>query len=156
MINVVTLSNFFGVSIFISFFAFSPNLRLYFATMCPAFSQVEESGHAGPDAIISSGSPSMSDNTIENTCAGSHSFAKRPPFTSDKRFLIVLISTISAPQASSWFVIFCSSSSGIFGFSNKALPPPDKRNNTVSSLESPVTISIAACVALNEFSSGTG
>ena len=68
--------------------------------MCHASSHVVVSAHAGPEAIISSGSPSISDNTIDNTCAGSHNFANRPPFTSDKRFLIVLISTISAPHAS--------------------------------------------------------
>ena len=69
---------------------------------------------------------------------------------------MVLISTISAPQASSWPVMSCSSSPGISGFSNSAEPPPDSRNSTVSFSVRPCTKSRASAVPRKEFSSGTG
>ena len=105
---------------------------------------------------MSSGSPKISLRTMLNTCAGAHSSAKRPPLTADRRLRIVFISTISAPQASSWRVMSCSSSPGISGFSNNALPPPDSRNRTVSCSVSPCTRSSAFCVPAKLPSSGTG
>ena len=156
LINVVTLSSFFGVSTSISFSASGESFRLYLFTIFFASSHVVESGHAGPEAIISRGSPSMSESTIEYTCAGSHIFANLPPFTIDKRFLIVFISTMSAPQERSWLVMSESSSPEICGFSNNALPPPERRKRTVSLLFKSETISRTFCVALKELSSGTG
>ena len=91
-----------------------------------------------------------------NTCAGAQLCANRPPLTPDKRLRMVFISTISAPLASSWPVICCSSAPGISGFSNSALPPPDSRNSTVSSAVKPCTSSSAFRVAAKPFSSGTG
>ncbi len=108
------------------------------------------------EAIISSGSPRISLSTILYTFAGSQSFANFPPFTADKRLRIVFISTISAPQARSCFVISASSSPDTSGFSQSADPPPESKNNTVSSACNPDTRSSAACVARKEFSSGTG
>ena len=124
--------------------------------MARACAQVEVSGTAGPLAIISSGSPRISLSTMLNTCAGAQLCANRPPLTPDRRLRMVFISTISAPLASSWLVICCSSAPGISGFSNSALPPPDSRNSTVSSAVKPCTSSSAFRVAAKPFSSGTG
>ena len=88
--------------------------------------------------------------------AGAQLCANRPPLTPDRRLRMVFISTISAPLASSWPVICCSSAPGISGFSNSALPPPDSRNSTVSSAVKPCTSSSAFRVAAKPFSSGTG
>ena len=46
---------------------------------------------------------------------------------------MVFISTMSAPQASSWRVMSCNSSPETSGCSNSALPPPESRKRTVSS-----------------------
>ena len=105
---------------------------------------------------MSSGSPRISERMTASTFAGQHSWANRPPLTALSRFRMVLISTISAPQASSCPVIFCSSSPETSGFSNRALPPPESRNSTVSFSVRSATRSSAACVPRNEFSSGTG
>ena len=53
-------------------------------------------------------------------------------------------------------VISCNSFRGIIGFSSRALPPPDRRNTTVSCAVNPCTRSSAACVPRQEPSSGTG
>ena len=53
-------------------------------------------------------------------------------------------------------MISCSSSSGISGFSNSALPPPESRKSTVSSSRSPSVSARAAAAARTLFSSGTG
>ena len=100
--------------------------------------------------------PSTSLRITANTLAGAHSRAKRPPLTAESRLRMVLISTISAPLASSSFVISCSSSPEISGLSNSALPPPESRKITLSSARRFFTSSIARAVARNEFSSGTG
>ena len=123
------------------------------AIACP---QVEVSGTAGPLAIISSGSPRMSLRTMLNTCAGAQACANRPPLTPDRRLRMVFISTMSAPLASSWDVMSCSSSAGMSGFSNSALPPPESRNSTVSSGCRPCTSSSAFWVAAKLLASGTG
>ena len=73
----------------------------YVAAIRRASAAVAESGQAGPEAIISSGSPSTSERTTVCTCAGAQASAKRPPLTAERRLRIVLISTISAPQARS-------------------------------------------------------
>ena len=98
----------------------------------------------------------MSDRTMENTWAGAHSWANLPPFTADSRLRTVFISTISAPQASMAWVRWESSSAGMRGHSNRAEPPPDTRNTTVSSAVRSSTSSMAARVPRKEFSSGTG
>ena len=59
----------------------------------------------GPEAIISNGSPSTSDRTMENTRAGAQSWANLPPLTAENRLRRVLISVISAPQANNCLVI---------------------------------------------------
>ena len=59
------------------------------------------SGQAGPEAIISKGSPRMSERTMLKTWAGAQCMAKRPPFTAESRLRMVFISTMSAPEASS-------------------------------------------------------
>ena len=105
---------------------------------------------------MSSGSPMTSDSTTENTCAGAHSCANRPPLTAERRLRTVFISTMSAPLASSCFVTDASAPPSMSGLSNSALPPPESRNNTRSSAPSGATRSMAACVAAKEFSSGTG
>ena len=64
--------------------------------------------------------------------------------------------TISAPPASRRFVISCSSAPGISGFSNKALPPPERRNRTVSWSVRFCTIVSTFSVAAKLLSSGTG
>ena len=84
---------------------------------------------------------------MAKTFAGLASSANLPPFTPDRRLRMVFISTISAPQASSCFVTSAISSSGISGHSKSAEPPPETRNNTVSSFPSGLTSSIAARVA---------
>ena len=78
------------------------------------------------------------------------------PLTADSRLRIVLISTISAPQASSWPVISSNSASGTSGDSNSAEPPPEMRNSTQSSSCRPRVSSSAACAARSPASSGTG
>ena len=71
---------------------------------------------------------------------------------------MVLISTMSAPQAKSCpvmsFMSFSVTPSA--GSSNRAEPPPDTRNSTVSSAVSPLTCSSSALVPLSVFSSSTG
>ena len=124
--------------------------------MCFAWAAVEVSGQAGPDAIISNGPPTTSDNTTEKTLAGAHSAANFPPFTAENRLRRVLISTISAPQDSSSRVSRSKSPAGISGDSNRADPPPESRNRTVSPESSADTASMARRVAEKEFSSGTG
>ena len=93
---------------------------------------------------------------METTWAGAHSWAKRPPFTPEKRLRRVLISTISAPQTSRLWVSSSRSAAGMSGFSNKAEPPPESRNSTVSCAVSPLTRSSACWVAVKLFSSGMG
>ena len=156
VIRVVTLSSVFGVSCFISACACSESFRRYFSAIARACAQVEVSGTAGPLAIISNGSPRISLSTILNTFAGAQALAKRPPFTPERRLRMVFISTISAPLASSCAVISCSSSPEISGFSNRALPPPDSKNSTVSSGCRPWTSSSAFSVAAKLLASGTG
>ncbi len=91
-----------------------------------------------------------------NIRAGWQWRANFPPFTPERRLRIVLISTMPAPQARSCRVTAKSSSSGIRGFSKRALPPPESRKRTVSfSVRFPVSFRTAA-VAANEFLSGTG
>ena len=97
---------------------------------------------------MSSGSPRMSDRTTEYTRAGAACWANLPPFTADSRLRRVLISTMSAPQASSCRVMSSISSGGIRGFSNSAEPPPDSRNRTVSVSFNPAVMVRAASVAL--------
>ena len=98
----------------------------------------------------------MSLRTTANTFAGAQLKAKRPPLTAERRFRIVFISTISAPEDSSCCVISCNSSPGISGCSKRALPPPESKNSTVSSSVSCSTALIASLVAAKLFSSGTG
>ena len=154
--RVSTLSSRLGVSCPSSARALEESRSRYFSATASASAQVAESGQAGPEAIISSGSPRMSDNTTWNTRAGAQACAKRPPLTAERRLRIVLISMMSAPQASSWRVISCNSSPGISGCSNNALPPPESRNSTVSPAPAPATRSNAARVAAKPFSSGIG
>ena len=124
---------------------------MYLRTISFASSHVEKSGYAGPLAIISSGSPTISLSTMLNTLAGAQAKANLPPFTLLRRFRIVFISTISAPLASNCFVISCSSSPEINGNSNRALPPPESKKITVSSSDRPSTNSIAFFVASKLF-----
>lgn len=105
---------------------------------------------------MSSGSPTISDRTMENTRAGAHSWANRPPLTALTRLRRVLISTISAPQRSSWPVKSASSSGVQSGFSNSAEPPPEISSSTQSFAPSGPTRRMASSVAANEFRSGTG
>lgn len=74
----------------------------------------------------------MSESTTEYTCAGMQISAKRPPLTAESRLRMVLISRMSAPQESSWSVMFSSSQRGTSGLSNSDDPPPETRNSTVS------------------------
>ena len=108
--------------------------------------------------MLSSGSPSTSLSTMDSTLAGAHRWAKRPPFTADRCLRMVLSSTISAPQASSRLVTSAISPSVTpgSGISNSADPPPDTRNTTRSSSESPSAASNTRCAARTPFSSGTG
>ena len=156
VMRVVTLVRALGVSCRSSSCAAVDRRRWYFSAMAIACPRVEVSGTAGPLAIISSGSPRMSLRTMLNTCAGAQACANRPPLTPDRRLRMVFISTMSAPLASSWDVMSCSSSAGMSGFSNSALPPPESRNNTVSSGCRPCTSSSAFWVAAKLLASGTG
>ena len=105
---------------------------------------------------MSGGSPSTSLRTTEYTRAGAQRRANRPPFTAESRLRTVFISTMSAPEASSRPVMSCSSPALTRGSSNRALPPPDSRNRTVSSSPRSDTSASASRVARKEFSSGTG
>ena len=89
----------------------------------------------------------MSDSTMEKTFAGRQRSANRPPLTAERRLRSVFISTMSAPQASSCFVTSAISSAGTSGLSNRAEPPPESRNSTVSRSVSPLTSSSARLVA---------
>lgn len=97
----------------------------------------------------------IAQDDAQHLCRGAR-HSKTPAFTADNRLRMVLISTISAPHPSSCCVISCNSSKGIQGFSSRALPPPDRRNTTVSCAVNPCTRSSAACVPRQEPSSGTG
>ena len=105
---------------------------------------------------MSSGSAMMSESTTVITCAGAHSWAKRPPLTAESRLRMVFISTMSAPLASNWEVISCSSAPGMRGFSNSAEPPPEIRQSTVSSAVSPRTRDWMRRAASSPAASGTG
>ncbi len=105
---------------------------------------------------MSSGSPMMSDSTTENTLAGAHSAANRPPFTAEKRLRTVFISTMSAPLAKSCRVMSCNSSAGMRSCSKRALPPPDSRSSTVSVGSRSRVSSSTTAVARKLSSSGTG
>ncbi len=96
---------------------------------------------------MSSGSPMMSLSTTVYTCAGAQAKAKRPPLTAERRLRRVFISTMFAPQAKSWRVTSAISSAGMSGFSNRALPPPESKNSTLSSGRRPSTTSSARWVA---------
>jgi len=50
----------------------------------------------------------------------------------------------------------CNSPPETSGFSNRALPPPESKNSTVSSAVSPCTSAKAFSVAAKLLSSGTG
>ena len=128
----------------------------YLETTACAWAQVEVSAAAGPEAIMSSGSPRTSERTIWKMRAGAQAAAKRPPLTRESRLRIVLISTMSAPQARSWRVTSASSPPETSGASKRAEPPPERRKTTVSCGDRPCTKSSTASVARNEFSSGTG
>ena len=147
VICVSTFVSVFGVSFCKSARALSDRRRPYFSAIRAASSHVELSGYAGPEAIISSGSPRISESTMAKTLAGLASSANLPPFTPDRRLRMVFISTMSAPQARSCFVTSAISSSGISGHSKSAEPPPETRKSTVSSFPSGLTSSIAARVA---------
>ena len=147
VICVSTFESVFGVSCARSERAESDNRRSYFSAIRIASSHVEPSGYAGPEAIISRGSPMMSESTTEKTLAGLASSANLPPFTPDSRLRMVFISTMSAPQVRSCFVTSAISASGISGHSKSAEPPPETRKSTVSSFPSGLTSSIAARVA---------
>ncbi len=70
---------------------------------------------------MSSGSPTMSDRTMENTLAGAQCCANRPAFTPGEALAgIVFISTMSAPQARSSRVMRCCSSGVMNGSSKSA------------------------------------
>ena len=154
--RTVTLSAVFGVSRVRSSRARSLSRRAYLSAAASASAQVDESGDTGPDAIMSTGSPTISLNMTANTCAGAQCCANRPPFTAERRLRIVLISTISAPQARSCAVMSCNSPPGTSGLSNRALPPPERRKSTVSSAVRVSVSASASRVAENEFPSGTG
>ena len=98
----------------------------------------------------------MSERTTANTLAGAQCRANRPPLTADSRLRMVFISTMSAPLASSCFVMSWSSSRGTNGDSKRAEPPPDRRKRTVSSADSPRVSSSACAVAEKVSPSGTG
>ena len=153
---MVTLSTVLGVSMSRSRLASPLNRRWYFSATRRASADVERSGTAGPDAIMSSGSPMMSERTTEKTRAGEQRRANRPPLTAESRLRMVLISTISAPQPSSWPVISCNSAPGISGLSNSALPPPERRKRTVSPSPARPASRSASSAARKEFSSGVG
>ena len=59
-----------GVSCARSPRAVSLSRRAYFSAAASASAHVDESGDTGPEAIISTGSPTISLNITANTCAG--------------------------------------------------------------------------------------
>ena len=156
MICICTLSRTLGVSRSRKARASPLREREYFSTVSIASSQVVRSAATGPEAIISGGSPSTSERITASTRAGAHHRANRPPLTPESRLRMVLISRISAPQAKSCDVIFCSCSGGIKGFSNRALPPPESRNRTVSLSDRSSVMFRIFSVPRKLFSSGTG
>ena len=89
-----------GVSDCNNEYAPSESVRAYFFAIASASAQVERSGYAGPDAIMSGASPKTSDNTTEKILAGETCNANLPPLTAERRLRIVLISVMSAPLAS--------------------------------------------------------
>ena len=101
VICVSTFESVFGVSCARSAHARSDRRRPYLFAISSACAQLELSGYAGPEAIMSSGSPRISLSTTAKTCAGAQCRAKRPPLTAESRLRIVLISTMSAPAARS-------------------------------------------------------
>ena len=152
VICVSTFESVFGVSCARSERAESDSRRSYFSAIRIASSHVEPSGYAGPEAIISRGSPMMSESTTEKTLAGLASSANLPPFTPDSRLRMVFISTMSAPQARSCFVTSAISSSGISGHSKSAEPPPETRNkHRIVFSERPDELHRCACGAVGIF-----
>ena len=105
---------------------------------------------------MSSGSPMMSDRTMENTFAGAQCWANRPPLTAESRLRMVFISTMSAPLARRLWVMDWSSSWGTSGASKRAEPPPERRKRTVSSAVRPSVRASASSVAEKVSWSGTG
>ena len=97
-----------------------------------------------------------SERMIEQTFAGLHRSAKRPPLTLDSFFRMVLMETISRASFKKSLFSSCNSFKGISGLSNKALAPPESRKTTVSSFRKEEHIPMASSVALTEFSSTSG
>ena len=117
---------------------------------------VELSGQAGPEAIMSRGSPIISESIIAIMRALLQAMANLPPFTAESRLRMVFISVISAPEASSCLFTSCNSSSDTSGLSNRALPPPETRNISVSFGVRLWARERAASAPRTELPSGTG
>ena len=105
---------------------------------------------------MSSRSPTTSERMTDSTWAGAQAAPKRPPFTRDRRLRMQLISWILAPQASSCWLISCNSVRDRGDCSNRAEPPPESKNSTVSSAVRPETSSNARPAARKEASSTMG
>ena len=91
------------------------------------------SGRVGPEASADSLPMGTSLTPSVIFVAPGAAVANRPPFTADKCFRTVLISSMLAPQLTSALCNCCTSSSVCFesrGSSISADPPPDSRKNT--------------------------
>lgn len=109
--QVVMLESVFGVSIARLFSISGVISTPYLRTIFKAFSLVDASGYAGPEAMASSGSPMISLRMTFITFAGMAARANLPPFTLEMCLRIAFISVMLAPLESNFFVSFIKSSS---------------------------------------------
>src|SRR5437660_8363481 len=136
-----------------------------------ASAAVVGSGNVGPDASADSFPTGTSLTASVIFVASGAVAASRPPFTADKCFLTVLISSTLAPQVTSALCQCCTSSTVCFASSGSSIsadPPPESRKITsvfASHFRSKARMASAAfqlcsfgvgCPAAKYFRPGTG
>ncbi len=124
-----------------------------------ASSKVVRSGTVGPEAITSILSLTTSDRINVNSLNFRLIIsASLPPFTLDRCFLTVFISSIDAPEARSFLVISCFSAKLkiSIGKGIRAEAPPDKNIITKSFFSTFLSISTILSVPKTPQESGIG
>jgi len=123
-----------------------------------ACKKVVGSGLVGPDAMVSSESPTTSDRIKVSAAAGDIQRVNPPPLTVSMCFRSVLISSILAPQTNSKRISACISCKVIpgAGAENKADPPPEIKQITRSDFCKLLNKARICCVPAMLFASEYG
>ncbi len=131
---------------------------LYFNMMFHASLKALLSGTKGPDAITSILSPTTSESMRLMVVAGKADRAICPPFVCERCFLMQLMSSMPAPQSSSFCVISCFSSRDILpaGWGSSAEPPPEISEKTISCSPASSSIFLILFAPETPFLSGNG